>query len=87
MCIRDRYYSDPDERSDVLESFFIEHFLGKFATEWISGQNLASDLCRNKANKDSKIPCIYNLLHSLLSAHSYIVKKFGPDEVTLCLAA
>eukprot|EP00826_Nyctotherus_ovalis_P047285 TRINITY_DN5421_c0_g1_i2.p2 TRINITY_DN5421_c0_g1~~TRINITY_DN5421_c0_g1_i2.p2 ORF type:complete len:245 (+),score=65.45 TRINITY_DN5421_c0_g1_i2:1704-2438(+) len=81
------YYSDPDERSDVLESFFIEHFLGKFATEWISGQNLASDLCRNKANKDSKIPCIYNLLHSLLSAHSYIVKKFGPDEVTLCLAA
>lgn len=78
------YYTDPDERSDVLGSFFIENFLGKFATEWINGKNLASDLCRNEANKDSKMPCIYNLLHSLLSAHSYIVNKFGSDEVTLC---
>ena len=74
------YYKDQRERVHVLKSFYNEHFLGIFATEWLNGTNLDSKICRTKKNYDSKLPCIHNVLYALLETRKYLKTKFGTNE-------
>ena len=73
--------TDLQERLTVINSFFIENFLGKLAVEWNNGQNLESIYCRNENNKNKRLHCMNNLITSLLNTYNYIIDRFGKNEV------
>lgn len=77
------YFTDVQERIDIIGSFFFENFVGKLADEWSKGQNLNSSYCINEYNKNKKIACMENVVHALEEAYKHIVSKFGKNEVSV----